>query len=140
MIKPRVQPLAPLLSFRQMLEQQAACEPMLPALLGGEPHQARDLLGLREIALRRVAEVLSLERHDALIALVRQRLVEGDREIAIAEQLLEARLGARLRQPLRIVADIAAQSAAEIVADHEVDDPALRLRLKRELALRLLEQ
>ena len=91
MVEPRVQPLAPLFALRQMLEQQPAREPMPAALLRREPDQARDLLGLGEIALRRIAEVLALERDDALVALLGERLVEGDREIALAEQLLQRR-------------------------------------------------
>src|SRR6185503_1294745 len=89
MIEPRVQPLAPLLALRQVLKQQSPGEPMAAALFRGETHQARDLLGLGEITLRGVAEVLALERHDALVSFVRHRLVEGDREIAVAEQLLK---------------------------------------------------
>ena len=68
------------------------------------------------------------------------RLVEGDREIALAEQLLQRRLFGKLGQPLGVVADVAAQLAAEIIADHQVDRPALGLRLQRQLPLRLLEQ
>ena len=101
MVEPRVQPLAALLALGQMLEQQAAGDPVAVALLGREPDQARDLLRLREIALRRLAEVLALERHDALVALVGDRLVEGDREIALAEQLLERRLGRQRRRAAR---------------------------------------
>src|SRR5690348_8320934 len=98
---------------------------MLAALLGPEPNQARALLRLREIALRRFGEVLALQRNDALIAFVRHRLVEGDREIALAEQLLQRRFRGRFREPLGVVPDIAAQLAAEIIAHQEVDDPAL---------------
>ena len=36
--------------------------------------------------------------------------------------------------------DVAAQLAAQIIADHQVDRPALGLRLQRQLALGLLEQ
>ena len=122
MVEPGVQPLAPFLALRQMLEQQAARLPVVAALLGREPHQARDLLRLREIALRRLAEVLALQRDDPLVALVGHRLVERDRQIALAEQLLQLARPA-LRQPLGIVADVAAQLAAAIVAHQQVDAP-----------------
>ena len=36
--------------------------------------------------------------------------------------------------------DIAAELSAQIIAHHEVDRPALGLRLERQLAFRLLEQ
>ena len=81
-----MQPLAALLALRQMLEQQAAGEPVAVALLRREPNQARDLLRLAEIALRRFGQALALQRHDPLVALLGQRLVEGDRQIALAEQ------------------------------------------------------
>ena len=70
MVEPRVQPLAALLALGQVLEQQAAGEPMAVALLRREPDQARDLLRLGEIALRRLAQVLALQRDDALVALL----------------------------------------------------------------------
>src|SRR4029079_9057436 len=82
-VEPGVQPLAPFLAFGQMLEEQPTRVPMGVALLGREPNQGRDLLGLGEIALRRFTQILALERYDALIALACYRLVEGDREIAL---------------------------------------------------------
>src|SRR5690242_11617721 len=136
MVEARMQPLAALLALGQVLEQEAAGEPMLTALLGREPNQARDLLRLRKIALRRLGKVLALERNDALVALIRDRLVEGDREIALTEQLLQRRLRGRFLEPLRIMPHIAAQLAAEIIAHQKVDDSALGLRLQRQLALR----
>src|SRR6185369_12009869 len=102
MIEPRVQPFTPLFALRQMLEQQTAGEPMLTALLGCQSDKARYLLGLRKIALRSLAEVLPLQRNDALVALLRHRLVEGDREIALAEQVRECRFDRQVRQALRV--------------------------------------
>ena len=134
MVEPRVQPVAPLLAFGQMLEQQPARAPAVVALVRGQPNQARDLLGLGEIALRRLGQAVALQRHDPLVALVGRRLVEGDRQIALAEQSEQRWLRARLGQPLGIVADIAAQLAAEIIADQQVDDAVLGLRLERQLA------
>ena len=79
-------------------------------------------------------QALALQRHDALVALVGRRLVEGDRQIALAEQREQRRVRPGLGQPLGIVADIAAQLAAEIVAHQQVDDAVLGLRLERQLA------
>jgi hypothetical protein len=56
-----------------------------------EPHQARDLLGLGEEALRRLGQARAFQRHDALVALLGRHLVEGDGEIALAEQPLQRR-------------------------------------------------
>ena len=53
MIEPGVQPLAPLLPFRQMLEEEAAGDPALR--IEREPDQARNLLGLDEEMLGRLA-------------------------------------------------------------------------------------
>src|SRR5206468_1221012 len=69
MIEARMQPLAAFLALGQMLKQQTARMPIAVALLRREPDQARNLLGLREIALRRLAQVLALEQDDALVAL-----------------------------------------------------------------------
>ena len=71
MVEPGVQPLAALLAFGQMLEQQAAGDPAAVALFGREPDEARDLLRLGEIALRRLGQAAALQRDDALVALVR---------------------------------------------------------------------
>src|SRR3954454_15798948 len=140
MIEARMQPVAPFLAFRQMLEQQPARGPVAVAFLRRQPDEAGDLLGLREITLRRLAEVAAFTWHDALVALVGDRLVEGDRQKALAEQLLERRVGRSRGKLLRIMADVAAQLAAEIVADEQVHDPAPGLCLQRELPLRLLQQ
>jgi molecular chaperone Hsp33 len=112
MVEPRVQPLAPFLALGQVLQQQPTGEPVAAPLFSRQPDQARDLLGLAEIALRGITEVPALERHDPLVALVGNRLVEGDRKIALAEQLLERRLALDLRCQRRIVPDVAAQLAA----------------------------
>src|SRR4051812_43961208 len=91
MVEPCVQPLPPLLAFGQMLEQQSTRGPFVAALLGRQADEAWDLLRLREIALSRIAEALALERHDALVTLLRNRLIEGDGEIALAEHLRQRR-------------------------------------------------
>ena len=140
MVEPRMQPLAALLALGQMLEQHAAGDPAAVALFGRQADEARDLLGLGEIALRRLGQAVALQRDDPLVALVGRRLVEGDRQIALAEQGEQRRVRPSVGQPLGIVADIAAQLAAEIIAHQQVDDAALGLRLERHLALRVLEQ
>ena len=80
-----MQPLAPFLAFGQMLEQQPSRAPSFGPLFRCQPNDARDLLGLGEEALRRLGEALAFQRHDPLIALVAHRMIEGDREIALAE-------------------------------------------------------
>ncbi len=80
--------------------------------------------------LDRLGEAAALERHDPLIALAGQRLIEGDREIALAEQGEERRQARLLGEPLGIEADIAAQLAAAIIGDEQVDDAGLGLRLQ----------
>ena len=87
-----MQPVAPFLAFGQMLEQQPARGPMAVAFLRRQPDEARNLLRLGEITLRRLAEVSALQRDNPLIALVGDRLIEGDRQKTVAEQLLQRRL------------------------------------------------
>ena len=61
--------------------------PCPPRIAGAD--QRRHLLALREIALDRCDSECALERHDSLIALIGRRQIESDREIALAEQLLQ---------------------------------------------------
>ena len=84
MVEPGVEALAALLAFGQMLEQDAAGD--VAGIVDREPHQARYLLRLAEEMLRGLGEAFALERDDALVALAGHRLVEGDGEIALAEQ------------------------------------------------------
>ena len=58
MVEARVQPLATVLALGQMLQQQAAGDPMDRRASRGEPHQAQDLLGLSEIACAASARFL----------------------------------------------------------------------------------
>src|SRR4051812_11145809 len=80
-VEPSVQPLAPVLALGQVLEQEATGVPVALPLLRRKADQARNLLGLREIVLCGIRKVLALQRDDALISFVGDRLVEGDREI-----------------------------------------------------------
>src|SRR5205085_7483012 len=128
MIETRVQPFATLLAFRKMLQQQSASEPVAIALFGSEANQARDLLRLGEIALRCLGKVLAFERDDTLIALLGNGLVERDREIALAKELLQRGPFRSARDAFRVMSDIAAQLAALIIADQHVDDSAIGLR------------
>src|SRR4029079_736541 len=86
MVELGVDTLPALFAFGQMLEQQTAGDPAALVLLGGEPAKARDLLRLREIALCGMREAVALQWHDPLVALVRHRLVECDRQVSLAEQ------------------------------------------------------
>ena len=58
-----------------------------PFLADREPHPGRDLFGAQEIFMRRVFEVAALERDQALIAAHIRALVDGHREMTLAEQL-----------------------------------------------------
>ena len=140
MIEPRVQPLAPFLSFRQMLQQQPACLAPIGIAPGRDPDKTGDLLGLRKIALRGLGERRAVERHDTLVAFAACRLVERDREIALAEQREKRRIDRCLGQSVCIVTNIAAHFATAIVADQQIDDAGLGLRLQRHLPVRILEQ
>ena len=86
MVQPSVDALAALLAFGQMLKQQSARDPMSVMLCDRQADQARDLLRLREKALRCLRQAVALQRDDPLVALVHHRMIEGDREIALAEQ------------------------------------------------------
>jgi hypothetical protein len=44
------------------------------------------LFGVGEIAFRRLGQRSAFQRNDALIAFARYRLIEGDRQIALAEE------------------------------------------------------
>ncbi len=140
-VEPRVDTVAPLLALGQMLEEEAAGDaPAVGAAADAEADDAGDLLRLEEIALRRPGDRIAVERDDALVALARRRLVEGDGQIALVEQGTERRIPAQRREPAGIVLHIAAQRAALVVAHQQADDPALRLRLDRELAVHVLER
>ena len=137
MIKPGVQPLAPLLTLGQMLAEEAAGDHVTTVGQGldRDADEAGDLLGLREIMFGGLGERSAFERDDALIALARavaarRRLIEGDRQIALAEQREQRRLDRCLGQLVGIEAQIAAHLAALVVDDEQVDDAALGLRLQ----------
>src|SRR6185369_12314769 len=113
---------------------------MIDALLRRESDDARDLLGLGEEALRGMREAVALQRHDALIALVSHRMVEGDREIALAEQRKERRARPHVREPLAVEAYVSAKVAGQIIADEQLDRARLCLGLEGDLPFLLLEQ
>src|SRR3546814_20311373 len=69
----------------QMLDEDAAGD--MAGFVDGEAPEARYLLGLAEEALRGLGERIALQRHDALVALAAHRVIEGDGEIALAEQI-----------------------------------------------------
>ena len=59
-----------------------------PIFLGDrEPHAGRDLLGTRKIFVRRLFEIATFERDEALIAAHLRSLVDGHGEMAVTEQL-----------------------------------------------------
>ncbi len=60
MVELGMDPLAPLLAFGKVLEQDSARSPAIFALRRREPHDRRDLFGLGEIALRREGQAVTL--------------------------------------------------------------------------------
>ncbi len=71
MIEPGVESIAAVLALGQMLEEQAARDmPAIGRARDTDADQRRNLLRLDEIILRRLGERRSVERHDALIALL----------------------------------------------------------------------
>ncbi len=84
--------LAPFLALGQMLEDDPARDPSVivpnfPAATSRrEPNDRRDLLGLGEIALRREGQAAAFQRNDSLVAFLGRCPIEGDRQIALAEQ------------------------------------------------------
>src|SRR3546814_15410074 len=87
-----------------------------------------------------LADRRAFERDDALIAFGGGRLVEGDRKETFAEQREQGRVGPGLGQPLGVELEVAAQLAAAIIADEQLDRPAAGLRLQRQLALLVLQR
>src|SRR5690606_33791295 len=139
-VHPYVEPLASFLTIGEVLDQEATGEGA--TIFGGRRRadQRRNLLASREIGFDRSRERIALERDHALIALAGRRQLEGDREVAGAEQVLKSRLLRKLGEALGIVPHVSAQLAVAIVADHQVDRAALGLGLQRELAFLALEQ
>ena len=82
---------------------------------------------------------MPFQRHDALITLAVRRLIEGDRQITLAEQRLQRRHHRNVSQLLRIEPDVATKLASPVVADEQVDDAAFGLRLQRQLTSDVLK-
>ena len=86
----------------QELRQQAAGAPLdaarRHALADGEPNQRRNLLGAVEIIVGGVLQVLPLQRDDALVARQVAAGIDGEGEIAVAEQRAGARRSRQRRQ------------------------------------------
>ncbi len=101
MVELDVQPLAAFLALGQVLEEQAARDgAAVGPLADPDAQQAGNLLRLDEIALGGGRQRIAVERHDALIAFAGHRQVEGDRQIALAEQCEQRRIGGQLGQPV----------------------------------------
>src|SRR5206468_7821683 len=109
MVEPRVQAFTAFFPLREVLEQQAAGKPVFAPPLGCQPNQARNLLRLREIALCRLRQVPTFEWHDPLMAFFRDWLIEGNRKIPLAKQLLEVWVLRGFGEALAVVADVAAK-------------------------------
>ncbi len=74
MIEPGVKPLSPFFSFRQMLDQDAPGN--VAGIIDRKPDEAWDLFRLCEKTLGGLGKTGALQRHDALVALSSQRLIE----------------------------------------------------------------
>jgi len=101
-----------------------------PFLADREPHPGRDLLRAQEIFVRRILEVAAVERHQALIAAHVRPLIDGHREMALAEQ----RAGILAVLQLRgVVARIGAQPIRRLEVRRSKTTPGHRLvcRMKR---------
>ena len=101
-----------------MLQENAAGETAASLDADGGTDQGRHLLTLFEVGFDRLREGLALQRHDALVALVRFGDVEGDRQVSLAEQLEERRVRSNQREAFDVVFDVATQFAVAVVADH----------------------
>ena len=94
--------------------------PLAGDVLGDrQPDQRRDLLGLAEILVRRLLEALAFERHDALVARRVRALVDGEGQMAVAEQLGRAEAGRRVAAS-RV--GIETREGAQPVGRVEIDD------------------
>ena len=83
-----IQPLAADFGPRQVLHQQAASQPAGRRAAGhANAHKGGQLFGLAEPAFQCAGQAVAFQRHDALPAFFRTHLVNGDRQIAFAEQL-----------------------------------------------------
>ena len=141
MIEPGVEPLAPVLALGQMLEKQPARDGMSrPVAADADADEGGNLFGLDEIAFDRLRQRLAVERNDPLIAPAAGLEVEGDRQIALAEQREERRLLGGPRQLVGVILDVAAQRAAAVVAHEKLDDAVLGAGLHRQLASGVLQR
>jgi hypothetical protein len=113
-----------------MLDQESARD--MAGVVHRKADQARDLLRLAEEILRGIGQRMAFERDDTLVPLPGE-LVEGDRQITLAEQGLERRNRGHIMEPVGVEAHIAAKLALAEIADQQVDDSALGLRLHRQL-------
>ena len=101
--------------------------------------ECRHLLGLLEVGMGDILEGTALERHDALIAIHVDALVDGHRQMPLAEQL--AGLGFaqldRLLHRIGIEAGIAAEAVRRVEVDDDQVHGTVGLRLQDEAALEL---
>ena len=123
-----------------MLDEQPAGGAVPPFLAHPDPEKRRQLLGLGEIGFADLGKRRAGQRHDSLISLVRNGMVERDRKIAFAEQRVERRVRPKRAKALRVVPDIASQLAVEVIADQQVDNAAFGLSLHCELAILVFEK
>ena len=123
-----------------MLRQQPRRQGAIAFGLHRYSHQRGHLFGLNEIGLARLAKRLPFQRHDPLIAAAAFRDVEGNRQIAFAEQRGERGIGAQPGQGFPVEFGIPAHRALPVIAYQQADGAGLGLRLHRHLALILVDQ
>src|SRR6185437_7146411 len=89
----KVGPPRPLRCLGEKLQQHAAGAPAMsrsvaaaPFLANGEPHPGRNLFRAKEIFMCGVLEAATFERDQALVSVHVRALIDGHREMALAEQ------------------------------------------------------
>jgi hypothetical protein len=68
--------------------------------IGAQPQARRQLLGILEIPLQRLGQALAFDGHNALIALRAVVGFQGDGEVALADEIANARLAAVAQIPI----------------------------------------
>src|SRR5690606_136875 len=110
-----VKPLAPLLALGEVLKQKTAGDGSSVVKSHRRANQRRNLLAPREVSFDRGRKRFPLERDHALIAMLAFRRLESDREVADAEQVLQAWLRREVGGLSGIVPHVATQLAVAVV-------------------------
>ena len=103
-----------------------------PFLANREPHPGRNLLRAQKIFMRGVFQAAAFERHQALVSAHVRPLIDGHREMALAEQRAGVLTGL---EPLRVEARIGAQAIRRLEVDDQERHRAIGLGLQNETAV-----